>query len=481
MPDKGANSLRSSYLIKHFTILFFAFSLTPLILLFYLYFQYQGETTIFIHKDQFLWFTLGIAVISILGFFGVRGSLVRIVLLSDNLKKALFKKVVDEKLIVNLAQGEGEVAELAKSFGDIFKKLESKIEELEYTKHKLYQVLSKVGKALTSMENFDLLIQLILETTIDALEAEKGVIFSANEKGEFDLKSCVGFSSCCDADIVSATGASLHWVAREKNTLVMPQLSAADNQEKIFDAPLVWSPLIVRDKIWGVLCLSGKKTGNNFSEDELKIIYNLSSQIAISFENVSLNRDIERRHFETIAALALAVEAKDPYSRGHSERVGKCAVQLGREMGLSEKNIETLSDASRLHDLGKIGIDDRVLKKKSILSVEERETMLKHPIIGETIVKPLKTFQHLLDPIRHHHEYLDGSGYPDGLKGSEITLITRILTVADIFDALGADRPYRKALSRDKLKEEFWSLVEKGKIDRDVLTALLNLIEGNKL
>lgn len=431
-------------------------------------------------REQLTWFTLGIAVAAFLGFFAVRNSLRKIVLLTANLKMTMSDKI-DEKVILDLAKGDGEVAELAKTFGEIFKKLESNIRELEYTKKKLHEVLSKVGKALASIENFDLIIQLILETAKDALEVEQGAVFSFSDQQNLNLKALVGFNDVSKEEVTHAADSSIRWVLAEKKTLVIPCLenNSGDNTN-LFLSPLVYTPLIFRDKVWGVLCLSGRPKGSNFNEDELKLISNLSYQMAVSFENVSLSKDIERTHFETIAALALAVEAKDPYSRGHSERVGEYAVKIGKELGISDKEIQTLRDASRLHDLGKIGIADNVLKKESSLSEQEWDVMIKHPTIGESIVKPLKTFHHLLGPVRHHHEFLDGTGYPDGLKGEDIPVMTRILTVSDIYDALTTDRPYRKALGMKEVKQEFERLIRDGKIDEKVVSALFEAIEGKK-
>jgi putative two-component system response regulator len=150
-------------------------------------------------------------------------------------------------------------------------------------------------------------------------------------------------------------------------------------------------------------------------------------------------------------------------------------------MGLPEISIQTLRDASRMHDIGKIGIRDAVLIKPGTLNMEERDIIRNHPIIGERIVLPVKTFKHLLDPIRHHHEQLDGSGYPDGLKGEEITPITRILVVADIYDALATSRPYREAMDPDAIKKEFDQLVSTGKIDAEVVRHLYHLIDGSEI
>jgi len=139
-----------------------------------------------------------------------------------------------------------------------------------------------------------------------------------------------------------------------------------------------------------------------------------------------------------------------------------------------------LKDASQLHDIGKIGISDSILSKPGPLTPSEVEVMKQHPGIGESILRPLKTFQNLLHPIRHHHEFLDGSGYPDGLRGNEIPIITRILSVADIFDAMTSGRPYREALGKTEALNMLSGLVREGKIDPQVVSALHIAITGNE-
>jgi HD-GYP domain-containing protein (c-di-GMP phosphodiesterase class II) len=213
----------------------------------------------------------------------------------------------------------------------------------------------------------------------------------------------------------------------------------------------------------------------------MTLIQNLGSQIAVSFENARLNRDNEQVYFDTMAALALTVEARDPYSHGHSEQVGLWAERIGRAMGLPEDDIRTLHDASRLHDIGKIGITDGILRKPGPLDADEMGIMRGHPLIGENIVAPLRSFRHLLDPIRHHHERMDGSGYPDGLKGDQIPVISRIMMVADIYDALRGDRPYRVGMTLEATKAELDSLVQQNKLDGNVVAHLYKAIEKEPL
>ena len=245
--------------------------------------------------------------------------------------------------------------------------------------------------------------------------------------------------------------------------------------------PLIRMPLICRDKVWGIVFIIGTKKKLAFSDDAVKVVTSLSAQIAVAFENAALSKDAERTYFETIAALAVAVEAKDTYSHGHAQRVGWYAEQIARAMGLNNKDLVTLKDAACLHDIGKIGITDEVLNKPGALSLEEREIIRKHPIIGESIIRPLKTFAHLLDPVRHHHEFLDGSGYPDGLKGDQITLMTRILTVADIFDAISGKRVYREAMTIADCKKALQDMVDGGKLDAKVVAVLFDLLDRGQV
>lgn len=147
--------------------------------------------------------------------------------------------------------------------------------------------------------------------------------------------------------------------------------------------------------------------------------------------------------FGVVRSLTSAIDARDPYTRGHSERVARIAVQLGRQMGLSSREKSNLYLAGLLHDVGKIGIQDHVLKKPGALTGDEYKHIMSHVEIGVSIVQEIRALRHLLPAIKHHHERYDGGGYPNGSKGAEIPLQARILSVADGFDAMSHDRAYR--------------------------------------
>jgi putative two-component system response regulator len=149
-------------------------------------------------------------------------------------------------------------------------------------------------------------------------------------------------------------------------------------------------------------------------------------------------------------ALALGIEARDPYTGDHCERLARYAVNLGCHLSLDEENLVALKRGGYLHDLGKVSIPDEILKKGTHLTAAEWEIMKQHPIIGETICSPLRSFRNVLPIIRHHHEHWNGTGYPDGLSGSEIPLLARVLQIVDVYDALRTERPYKPALGHEE-------------------------------
>ncbi len=188
---------------------------------------------------------------------------------------------------------------------------------------------------------------------------------------------------------------------------------------------------------------------------EAEAMRTVASLVATQRANARLYSDLKDLLFGVIRALTAAIDAKDPYTSGHSERVARIAVRLGQEMGMSPVEQGDLYLMGLLHDIGKIGIEDGVLKKPDRLTPEEQKTIQAHVKIGALILADLKKLHHVLPGVLHHHESLDGSGYPSGLRGDAIPLPARILAVADAFDAMSSDRPYRRKLSPMKIDENF--------------------------
>jgi HD-GYP domain-containing protein (c-di-GMP phosphodiesterase class II) len=173
----------------------------------------------------------------------------------------------------------------------------------------------------------------------------------------------------------------------------------------------------------------------------------MSAQIeAFDAENKRLTENLESGYLETIVALANSIDSKDSYTRGHSQRVADLAVDIGRELSLSEVELKRLRYGGILHDIGKIGIMESILMKDSKLTTAEMEAMRDHPVIGDRIIKPVSFLGQIRFAVRNHHEWWDGTGYPDRLKGEEIPLSARIINAADTWDACTSTRPYQRAL-----------------------------------
>jgi putative two-component system response regulator len=181
-----------------------------------------------------------------------------------------------------------------------------------------------------------------------------------------------------------------------------------------------------------------------------------------------------------LCTLGLSVEARDPYTEGHCERLARNATDLGRFLGVEEENIVALRRGGYLHDLGKIAVPDEILKKGSDLTSAEWAIMKQHPVTGETICRPLKSLRLVLPIIRHHHEHSDGSGYPDGLRDGEIPLLPRILQVVDIYDALRTERPYKPALGHEQAAVTMRTEARNGLWDEELVSEFFGMLDKRR-
>lgn len=184
---------------------------------------------------------------------------------------------------------------------------------------------------------------------------------------------------------------------------------------------------------------------------------------------VELKSYVDEQAQAVILSLARTIEARDAYTCGHCERLSSLGVELGAKIGMSADQLEDLRIAGIVHDVGKVVVPDSVLLKPGPLTPREIAIIRKHPAEGERICAPLKSFRRVLPIIRHHHERMDGSGYPDGLRGDAIPLSARVLQIVDIYDALTTDRPYRAAYDGDRALATLYSEVDRGWLDRELV------------
>ncbi len=216
---------------------------------------------------------------------------------------------------------------------------------------------------------------------------------------------------------------------------------------------LMCAPLKTKNKNIGVINISNVEP-KPFTSTDLKIFTALASQAGIAIENAQLYDHLKESFITTVHALAETIEKRDPYTAGHTKRVMDYSLTIARSLKLQEKDMSRLKLAAILHDIGKIGVRDDILLSQRKLTDEEFEAIKKHPLYGEEILLPIKYMKDSISGIKYHHERYDGKGYPDGLKGDAIDIIARIIAVADSFDAMTSNRPYRTAMHHTVALEE---------------------------
>ncbi len=237
-------------------------------------------------------------------------------------------------------------------------------------------------------------------------------------------------------------------------------------------------PLFLKEGLAGIISLGYIKQPK-FSQEDLDNARRLGNQVAVAFSNAKLMEELNELNWGTLKALARTIDAKSPWTAGHSERSAKLALKIGKVMRLSQKELDDIQRGGLLHDIGKLGIPPEILDKTENLTPEEEELMHKHASLGARILEPIAAYSEVIPIVLQHHELLDGTGYPNGLTGEAISLGARIFVVADHYDALISDRPYRKALDR---KSAIKYIKERTgiKFDSKVVDAFLEVMAKEK-
>ncbi|MFZ5800192.1 MAG: HD domain-containing phosphohydrolase [Candidatus Omnitrophota bacterium] len=437
-------SIREDRINRKFLLAFILMSVAPLLMLSFIV-KYLVVARSDLASIQITWLFFWLTCSALVGFLLVRGILNSFVAIAKTVRD-----VAEGDLSVKIQNAEDlEINELAQSIARITRQMENNIAELQKSKQLIQDVLTKVGRAVASFQNIDRFLELIVMSTMDALKADNAQLMLVDEPAqELFTRLFIGKNKISPDQERMGEGI-MGFVAKEGRPFLTSPLSTEVAGEKILCVPLAYG-----NKIIGAFALSKEDIGGDFSDDDRLLFTDLAGQLAIAMENYRLNENAEKTYVETITALAMAVEARDQYTRGHTKRVGEYCNRLAKAFNLDGKTIKMLNDASNLHDIGKIGVPDGVLRKPTPLTVDEMNLIHEHPVIGENILRPIRSLSELCYLVRHHHEQLDGHGYPDGLKGADITLPLNIMIVADVFDAMTTDRPYRKAMSIEDAKKE---------------------------
>ncbi|MHC9544212.1 MAG: HD domain-containing phosphohydrolase [Vulcanimicrobiota bacterium] len=336
---------------------------------------------------------------------------------------------------------------------NLFLSLQQKARELE--------ALYKIGTTITSSTEKKRVLTEVLKSARKLLKAKKGSLMLLNkEKGELSIEVAYGLPKKIVKIARPKLGEGIAGkVALEgKPRLMLKGIRESESKKsenETHEIPSAISvPIRIKDNLIGVLNVSDREDEDNFSSESVDLLMMLANQAAVALENSRLLQELHELFVESITALANAIDARDPYTRGHSQRVTEYSLRICKHLPLSQEEIDYIQYAALLHDIGKIHIRDDILHKPGKLSESEFEEMQKHPAYGAKIMEPVKRFRTILPYMFHHHEKFTGKGYPYHLKGEEIPLAARIIAVADAFDAMTSDRPYRKGFSTEEAIKE---------------------------
>ena len=337
--------------------------------------------------------------------------------------------------------------------------------ELPPEANAMLELLCEVGKKVGSVPKIEKLVKNITQMTQQTLKAAaSSILLFGDGREELLFEVAEGKAGKALKQIrLSPRSGIAGWVARYGKPLIVNDVATDQRFERSLDEitgfvtrSILCVPLAVHRRVIGVIEVLNKLDGSDFNAQDLETLTSVASTAAMAIENTKLNQTILEAYKGTIKALAAAIDAKDHYTRGHSQRVMEYALLGGTSLSFSQEELEVLEYASILHDIGKIGIADSILSKPSPLTYQEWKMIIRHPQIGADILSGVLFLEEARKLILHHHEMYDGNGYPAGLKYDEIPMGARLLAVADAFDTMTTDRAYRASLGIDCAIEELY-------------------------
>ena len=337
-----------------------------------------------------------------------------------------------------------------------------------------FSALADLGQEIAGAGNFEEMLDTSFHVLLGSLAIRRGAVAAYDvdrkqmrfvvTRGLEDLSSELTISDQDETTLANLTVVALteEQVNRERLEFLKPVFETAKIQLVV--------PLIVRRQLIGLVLLGEKATGDAFTAEDTEAICALARHIGVGIHSHRLLEEVETKaaenrrlydglraiYKETVRAFAAAIDMKDRYTQGHSVRVGKYAEVIAREMGWSDDKVEGITIAGYLHDIGKLIVDLSVINSPDRFSAKESKEMSRHPAAGYEILAPINhPYAEIPLMARYHHERLDGNGYPDGLKGDEIPMGAKIVTLADSFDAMTTDRPYRGRLPLPDVLADF--------------------------
>jgi len=345
--------------------------------------------------------------------------------------------------------------------------LEQGVSDQLKLKESQLRALMSVAQVINSSAGLKRVLEEVMDSLISLMRAERGFLMLRDSNGELNVRIARGIAHLnLDEEALKVSRSVVRKVI-ETNASVLTTNAQADPR---FDAQMsvaayqlrsiLCVPLKLKDELIGVLYVDNRAYAGIFKENDLELISAFADQAAVAIESARLfedlqesHRELERAYQATLEGWVRALDLRDKETEGHTQRVTILTYRLARAMGMSDHELVHITRGALLHDIGKMGIPDGILLKPGQLTEEERKLIQKHPVYAYEMLRPIDFLAPALDIPYCHHEKWDGTGYPRGLKGEEIPFAARIFPVIDVWDALTSDRPYRKAMPYEEVRQ----------------------------
>ena len=356
---------------------------------------------------------------------------------------------------------------------DKLRRIEDKVERLA--------LLSHLSQILNSTLDHKEIRRRAMEAATQLMKAEVGSLLLVDEEErQLYFEVALGDREKEIKTIFLNFGEGIAgWVAQHGKPLIVNApgkdrrfFKGVDERTEFKTRNIICVPVKVKKKIIGVLEAINKKGKRGFDKEDLSLLTSLADQVAIALDNSRLYQELEEMFFQTADSLADAIEQRDPYTGGHTQRVTLYSQAIAKYLQLKPLERKWLKITSVLHDIGKIGIEDHILKKPTRLSPKEFDLIKHHSDIGAKIIGHIRQLKEIVPGVKYHHEQINGKGYPDGLRGKGIPILAKIVAVADTYDAMTTDRPYRKAMEKEAAIEEL-KRCSGTQLDKEVVEAFI--------
>jgi putative nucleotidyltransferase with HDIG domain len=416
---------------------------------------------------------LSFCVVLLLSIIQIRRSMVPLKKLREGTRRIALKEF-DSRVTIN---SKDEFEELAGSFNEMATTLGKQFNTLT--------TVAEIDRAILSSLDTEEIVKKILISAKDLFACDFVSVTLLDSNGANTGRTYIGNNNTGllkNAEIINLTSEDVQRLIANPERLLLD----VNNGLPDYIGPiarhgikLFWVlPISLKHKLAGMITLGFNDSSAHHDDDFIQA-RQLANQVAVALSNSRLIEELNQLNWGTLTALARAVDAKSPWTAGHSERVTQIALQIGQELGITPEEIDILHRGGLLHDIGKIGVPISILDKPGKLTDDEYRIIREHPRMGLRILEPINAYADIVNLVLQHHERFDGKGYPDGLSGEDILLGARILAVADVFDALISDRPYRDGMELARVLEIIEQ--EKGKqFDPRVVQVFLEIIEKKK-